>query len=383
MSHNTNFLVLGGGQQGQVVAKTLNDKFRTKVTIADFRRDLKAPAPEISVEFFDASDVCGGYRNALGYWFKSFDVVVSCLPSQFGGPCVELAAEYGANFVDLSYTTDNLFLLGPLAQHSGCTIVTDCGLAPGLPNLVAGHYLDKFAGNKGEKLPQLDIYVGGVSKDPNLPLGYVETWSLEDLYEEYVRPGRYVEHGKEVIVSPTDLKALRVVEFEGQKFEAFTSDGLRTLLAFKNVAPNMREWTLRYPGHMEQVQEMIYGVSGGLSPEPLAKERFVEKFRSRLCEQGTAADRVILAVDCGGDRMALSVEGTEEITAMAKTTAYTCATMASFVATFGCADDEEDKELRTGVMSMELIGRDNHHFSWIKNHLSKLDVNLVSEATPK
>lgn len=377
---NKRFLVIGGGQQGQIVAKELSRG--NFVVLSDRREDLKAPCPDVQTQFFDARDAANGYyRSLIGSWFSTFDVVVSCLPSQFGGPCVELAAEYGVNYVDLSYTTDDLFSLDPLAQHTGSTIITDCGLAPGLPNLIAGRCMHLYAQKPGSKVPPINIYVGGVSKDPALPLGYVETWSLEDLYEEYVRMGRYVKNGKECLVSPTDMEALATVERFGQKFEAFTSDGLRTLMKFKNVVPNVREWTLRYPGHMKQVRAMLQEHKGvGLLP----KEKWVQLFRSKLAlnAKGGAdnnkwleADTVFLAVDCGDHSWEMKVHGTPVITAMSKTTAYTCAAMAEFLAIE--SDPKLDSPIQNGVMSMELIGRNHQYYSMISDALFQAGVKIL------
>ena len=369
------FLVLGGGNQGSMVAKMLAESGDNVVTLADFDKKILPPHKKVQTQFFDAKDVKGSYRNVLGEWFANHDVVVGCLPSHLGADCVGLAAEYGANYIDLSFTNEDLFQYNELAMHSKCTIITDCGLAPGLPNLLVGNLLGELT-QPGEKLPPLSIYVGGVSLDAKVPMGYVETWSLEDLYEEYVRPGRFVENGLDMVVNPLDLNRLKALDINGRKYEAFTSDGLRSLLRFKQVIPNMREFTLRYPGHMKEVNRMLRETS--LEDRiVMRKDDFVRVFRSKL-ERGL--DKVVLMVDCGDSSRQLVVKGTPELSAMAKTTACTCGVMAYFLSEESdedyCKTFNKRPAIDYGVLSMETIGANPVYFGKILAGLDNCNVTI-------
>jgi saccharopine dehydrogenase-like NADP-dependent oxidoreductase len=132
-------LVLGGGQQGSIIAEDLS--LNALVTVADLKPPTNKLKNGIKYVYFDAKDVEGSYRSMLSHFWKSFDVVVSALPSHVGGPCVLLAAECGVHYVDLSYTTDDLEKYNEMALFNDCTIIRDCGFAPGLPNLVVGNYV--------------------------------------------------------------------------------------------------------------------------------------------------------------------------------------------------------------------------------------------------
>src|SRR5690606_20547210 len=76
-------------------------------------------------------------------------------------------------------------------------------------------------------------------------------FSPVDVIEEYIRPARYIENGK--LVTRPALSDPEFINFdEVGTLEAFNSDGLRTLAQTLNV-PNMKEKTLRYPGHIEKI----------------------------------------------------------------------------------------------------------------------------------
>ena len=88
-------------------------------------------------------------------------------------------------------------------------------------------------------------------KRPTPPFNYKAAFSPADVIEEYTRPARLVEEG--VVVVREALSEVERVELPGVGgLEAFNSDGLRSLLALP--IPNMREKTLRYAGHAEQMR---------------------------------------------------------------------------------------------------------------------------------
>jgi saccharopine dehydrogenase-like NADP-dependent oxidoreductase len=78
-----------------------------------------------------------------------------------------------------------------------------------------------------------------------------------DVLEIYTRPAKIVVNGKQLTVPA--LSDIEEINFEEiGTLEAFNTDGLRTLLHTMKI-PNMKEKTLRYPGHtklMEQLREM-------------------------------------------------------------------------------------------------------------------------------
>ncbi len=90
----TGILVLGGGQQGRVVATELAKS--QKVIVGDQNLII---SPEFDSVIVDA-EVPGTYTALM----EQVDLVVGCLPSCVGTAPVEEAAKLGINFVDLSFT---------------------------------------------------------------------------------------------------------------------------------------------------------------------------------------------------------------------------------------------------------------------------------------
>jgi saccharopine dehydrogenase-like NADP-dependent oxidoreductase len=233
--------------------------------------------------------------------------------------------------------------------------VPDCGLAPGLSHLLAG----RFAARHGTPR-RLVIRVGGVAEDASRPYGYVVTWSLPDLVEEYTRPARIVRNG--AITAVPALAELERVHIEGAgEMEAFLSDGLRTLLFTMPDVRDMEEKTLRWPGHVEQIRPL------------LASGRLVEEFRVQ-CVVQPPRDRVVMSVEAewdGARREATLLDRFDPVTgltAMARTTALTTATVARLAATGGLQG--------SGVLPLERVARDESACRFIAGALVERGVTL-------
>jgi len=152
--------------------------------------------------------------------------------------------DLGVNVVDVSYFPEDPYKLSDLALRRKVKIVIDAGFAPGLSNILLGKFSQKYGGLKVGR-----IYVGGLSMDPNIPLGLVLTWSAEDLIDEYVRPARIILNGKQLSVDPLSMVGRIEIPKLGL-MEYFVSDGVRTMLKTFNDAVELVEYTLRYPGHI-------------------------------------------------------------------------------------------------------------------------------------
>jgi saccharopine dehydrogenase-like NADP-dependent oxidoreductase len=308
-------LVLGGGQQGRVIAGDLAARLpAVRVTVADLRDPGLAGPPNLAWQQADCSS-----PETLAHLMAAHELVVGALPSRFGFATMKAAIAARRNLVDVSFCAEDALSLGAEARAAGVTIVPDAGLAPGISNLVAG----EACARRGTPR-ELVIMGGGVAQDPAQPYGYCVTWSLDDLTEEYVRPARIVRGGRKVTVPV--FSGMEDVEVEGVgRLVAFYSDGLRSLMDTLPGIPEMGEKTLRWPGHVEAVQPL------------LAEGRLAEELRAR-CTLVPPEDLVVLLV------RARWADGTEEVrlvdrydpasglTAMARTTAFTTAVTAHMLA---------------------------------------------------
>lgn len=240
-----NILVLGCGLVGRPMALDLAKEKLFKVTVADLNKQSldkipnDLPIKKLVTDFAD--------NEKLKTLLKDFDIVLSAVPGFMGFNTLKEIIKAGKNVVDIAFFPEDPFELDALAKQNSVTAVVDCGVAPGMSNLLAG-YVDSVL----EKLETILIYVGGLPVVREYPFEYKAGFSPIDVIEEYIRPARYIENGK-MVVRPALSDPEYITFPEVGTLEAFNSDGLRTL-AVTMKAPNMKEKTLRYPGHIEKMQ---------------------------------------------------------------------------------------------------------------------------------
>ena len=212
-------------------------------------------------------EVCDVSRDHDGLTraIRGFDVCVGALPSQFALKAIHSAAQAGVNYVDLifmwRYDRDLWRKTDKLFRNRNLILVSPCGLAPGLTNILAAKACSRL-----DKVDLVKIYTGGLPLRPTGPLDYRLFWSLDDLWEMYLRPASIV-HGHRIRSVPA-LSGLESVVFDGiGRLEAFYSDGLSTLVQTLKGVDTMWEKTLRYPGHANKIKTLVE--CGMLQTEPI------------------------------------------------------------------------------------------------------------------
>ena len=219
---------------------------------ADFEVTAVDVNPENLRKLESASDIRStpadlGTPEKVKAAIEDFDIVVSGLPSFFGFQTLRAVIESGKPFCDISFMPEDAMELDSLAKQRGVTAVVDCGVAPGLSNMIVGHVVGQL-----DRTDRVAIYVGGLPKARRWPFDYKAPFAPHDVLEEYTRPARLVEHGQ-VVVKPA-LSEPELMDFARVgTLEAFNTDGLRSLLTTLDV-PDMTEKTLRYPGHVELIR---------------------------------------------------------------------------------------------------------------------------------
>ncbi|MCJ7680111.1 MAG: saccharopine dehydrogenase NADP-binding domain-containing protein [Candidatus Aminicenantes bacterium] len=245
MKKKTNIIVLGSGLVGAPMCIDLARESDFDVTAVDIDRasfkNLEERNPSIRTTQADLSE-----EETVRELVKPFDYVISAVPGHMGYQTLKAVIESKKNVVDISFFPEDPFLLDAAARNNHVKAVVDCGVAPGMSNILVGHVhrlLD-------ETLKVL-IYVGGLPEVREWPYEFKAGFSPIDVIEEYVRPARYIANGR-LVVKPA-LSEPELVHFpEVGTLEAFNTDGLRTL-ATTIAAPDMKEKTLRYPGHIEKM----------------------------------------------------------------------------------------------------------------------------------
>ena len=236
-------VVLGCGRVGATIARDLAaDRelavIATDVSAASVAR-LKAVAPDIRAEQVDLSST-----DAVRKVIAEADVVVGAMPDALGLQTLQTVVELGKKYCDISFMPEDALAVHERAKQTGATAVVDCGVAPGLANMLIGH----AAAAMGE-VDEVVFYVGGLPWARHWPYQYRAPFAPLDVIEEYTRPARFIEDGR--VVTRPALSEPELLDFPRiGTLEAFNTDGLRSLLTTVK-AHNMREKTLRYPGHIE------------------------------------------------------------------------------------------------------------------------------------
>ena len=246
-------LVLGAGLQGCACAfDLLNDPEVTQVTLADLQPDrmsrflARRDDARLRPVTLDVTD-----HQAVLEVMRGHDAVMSAIPYYFNGPMARLAVEAGCHFADLGGNTEIVMeqkKLDAAAQAKGLSIMPDCGLAPGMVNILAAEGIRRL-----DTAERVRIFVGGLPQHPEPPLNYQIVYSLEGALDYYTTPS-WILRGSQ----PTEVDALS--ELEPVKFpepvgtlEAFhTAGGISTMpFTWKGKVREMEYKTLRYPGHAD------------------------------------------------------------------------------------------------------------------------------------
>ncbi len=299
-------LVLGAGLQGCACAfDLLNAPEVTQVTLADLQPDRMArflsrrDDPRLRPITLDVTD-----HAAVLEVMRSHDAVMSAIPYYFNGPMAKLAVAAGCHFADLGGNTEIVMeqkKLDAEAHDKGLSIMPDCGLAPGMVNILAAEGIRRL-----DKTDAVRIFVGGLPQHPEPPLNYQIVYSLEGALDYYTTPSWILRGGR-----PTEVDALS--ELEPVKFpepvgtlEAFhTAGGISTMpFTWKDKVREMEYKTLRYPGHADLMRAIREMGLLGLKPITVKGQKVVPRdaFIAAVSPQLTKPD--------GHDLVALRVIAT-------------------------------------------------------------------------
>ncbi len=371
-----NILSVGCGYIGSVLAEELIQNLDfDRLTICDREKEnLEKIANKLGEKVHPLQLDFSKYSNLLRI-IEEADLVIGLAPGKLGFSVMKACVEKQKNLVDLSYMVEDPLVFHKQAVDGGIVIIPDCGVAPGLSNLLIGQ-----ASTQLDELEDVIIYVGGLPQNPRPPLNYMVTWSVEDLFEEYTRKTKIVKNYESVEVEA--LEGLEDVEFEGVGvFEAFFTDGLRTL-SQTIKAKNIWEKTLRYKGHVEKIKFLIK--LGLLSKErlrtaPISPWEFMCKFWIERLSFVEEKDVLLMRAIVTGRKASTRIQHTFEvvdyfdekrnITAMGRTTAYTAFAVIKLLS--------ENKIEQHGVIPPEILGMNNALYKEIENLLEKRNIQIT------
>jgi len=237
-------IVLGGGLIGGPMAMDLAADSNFEVSVAD--RDEETLQPLVASGSIEGVEVDLSQPEMVKKVVADFDLVIDAMPGFLGFQTLKAVIEAKRNVVSISFFPEDPFELDELARENNVTAIMDCGVFPGMGSALIGRVARKL-----DSVTDVLVYVGGLPQLRQWPWDYKAVFSPIDVIEEYIRPARYVMNGQ-AVVQPA-LSDPELIDFPGiGTLEAFNTDGLRTL-ATTIAAPNMKEKTLRYPGHIEKM----------------------------------------------------------------------------------------------------------------------------------
>ena len=352
-----NVVVLGAGLVGAPMAIDLAGDTDMNVTVADINADVLTrltALDRIETVHADLAD-----ESDLARLLAPADIAVNAVPGFMGFATLKAIVKAGKDVVDIAFFPEDPFSLDTLAKDNGVTAVVDCGVAPGMSNMLVGHCHRQL-----DRTDSALIYVGGLPEIRRWPYAYKAVFSPADVIEEYVRPAYYVENG--ALVKRPALSDPEYIDFPGiGTLEAFNTDGLRSLYKTFDI-PNMREKTLRYPGHIEKIA--VLRASGFFNTEPIevngVKIRPLDVTSKLLfpmwqLEDGEAdltVMKIVVEGKKGGDRIRTTWELLDRydpetgIHSMARTTGYTATVVARLIA--------KGHFNQKGIIAPERIGRE-------------------------
>jgi saccharopine dehydrogenase-like NADP-dependent oxidoreductase len=366
-------IVLGCGLVGATMARELAADPEFEVVAADFAQnnlDKLRNGSGIRTIRVDLSDP-GRVKEIIG----DQDVVLGALPSRIGLQTLEAVIRSGKCYCDISFMPEDAMQLDSLAKKHAATAVVDCGVSPGLSNMMVGHAVSHM-----DRADRADIYVGGLPKVRHWPYQYKAPFAPSDVIEEYTRPARIVENGN-IVVKPA-LSDPELMDFpQVGTLEAFNTDGLRTLLGTVRVA-NMREKTLRYPGHIELMRVLretgffdqneieVKGVK--VRPRDVTAKLLFPRWTYDQGEEEFTILRVSVDGLEGGKTMRYTYDLYDEYdrtsgtSSMARTTGFPCVIVARMLAHRRFAEP--------GVFPPEMLAQRNGVFEFMVDELARRGV---------
>jgi lysine 6-dehydrogenase len=342
-----NVIVFGAGMMGGALAFDLaHSKNVESVVLADidFERAsfiAKKINPKVLPMKIDLNNYEQIIESMIGV-----DVAIGAVSYNFNYLLTKIAIEVGVHFLDLGGNNDVVkqqLLLDKMAKEHNVCILPNCGLAPGLVNILAVSGAKEF-----ESVDGIHLRVGGLPQHPQPPLNYQISFSVEGLINEYIEPAEVIRNGHLILVdSMIDVEEIIFPEPYGA-LEAFnTSGGISTLCHyFQGKVKELDYKTIRYKGHCEKFKTLLD--VGFASNEPFmignnvktARELFTEMLRHKLDYKDT--DVILLKATLNG-----SIKGTKKtlayqlidlydnetkISAMMRTTSFPTSIIAQMLA---------------------------------------------------
>ena len=252
--------VIGAGAIGSAVAHALQKRNDvTRVQVCDARaRSLEELHQELpSGSKLRSFQVDARDPSVLDSILKGSDCVVGCVPPRINPNLAELCLSLGIHYCDLGGNdaiVQQQLALNERAQEKSVWIVPNCGLAPGLTNVLCLHGIEQF-----DEVEAAHLRVGDVPLYPKPPFNFGIAWSADKVIEDYTNPVQWIDDGEVQEGEPlTEDEAIHFAEPFGTMEAFFTQGGLSTLTeALTGRVRRLDHKTIRWPGHADQMRFVL------------------------------------------------------------------------------------------------------------------------------
>ena len=363
-------VLLGAGLVGRAIALDLKKDHDIHVFDNNSENLRYLNDREIATSQADLSN-----KNVLQSAIKDADIVIGALPGFMGHQTIRAAIESGKNIVDISFLPEDPADLNELAEKNDVTAVYDCGVAPGMGNIILAHH------SASMEVLDYKCYVGGLPFVREWPYEYKAVFSPIDVIEEYTRPARFIVNGEMVVREALSDPELMHFDAVGT-LESWNSDGLRSLMnSFK--IPNMIEKTLRYPGCVEYLRvlrdtgffsyEEIDVNGQKFRPIDLTSKLLFPKWQLKPGEEDFTIMKILVTGIENNQKVTYDYtlfdrfDKATQTTSMARTTGYTCTAAVNLI----LKGDFSKK----GVFPPEYLGFKKSNIDFILNYLKERNVN--------
>ena len=339
--------VIGAGAIGSAISQELaarDDVAQVQVC------DRQARSLQVLHERTDRTDLRSFQVDArdlgvLSSILRGSDCVVSCVPPEQNPDLAALCLDLGIHFCDLGGREEGVqqeLALAERARKKSIWIVPNCGLAPGLVNVLCLRGLAEF-----DTARAAHLRVGDVPLHPEPPFRFRISWSAEKILDDYTNPVQCIRDGAVVETQPLEHEEHICFEPPFGEMEAFSTQGGLSTLAetMAGRLETLDHKTIRWPGHAHQMRFLL-GLGFAerrkidVRTHLTYRDVLVRRMRQRL--GGPHADAVLLRVLIQGERdgrprtltyeMIDRFNEAEHLTAMERCTSVPAATVAVMLA---------------------------------------------------
>jgi len=263
---SNNILIAGSGGIGRAAGLILacNANLNGQIILGDRYEDAAMDAAKYVNENSNSNQAEGflfpaeGMSDTLKENLEKADIILDCLPGSQAPRLAQYAKDFNCHYANLTEYVDETDQVTAIAKTSDKGFILQTGLAPGYINVLSHHLYKKFTElYKVDKVDNIDMKVGALSRHARQPHFYAFTWSPIGVATEYIKDALVVNNFETSSIpslSNTEKLLIEGIEYE----DDFTSGGAADLpLALAGKVKNLNYKTLRYPGHYDWARSVI------------------------------------------------------------------------------------------------------------------------------